>query len=142
MLPNRMTDTLVTLDLLTTRGCDVTADDEFVRSLKRGEADAYEALVRRFEGPLYRYFLASHGDAQLAGEQSADCFSDLVESLPKMSGGSAQCGPSSSLSPGMSCAGAGAGGRLSSRALNRRVKTLTTGRHRTPPWKLRKKARG
>lgn len=68
----------------------MTAEDEFVRRLRRGEADAYEALVRRFEAPLYRYFLASHGDPQLAGEQSADCFSDLVESLPKMSGGAEQ----------------------------------------------------
>jgi RNA polymerase sigma-70 factor (ECF subfamily) len=68
----------------------VAADDEFLRSLKKGEADAYEALLRRFEAPLYRYFFASHGDPQLAAEQSADCFSDLVESLPKMSGGPEQ----------------------------------------------------
>jgi RNA polymerase sigma-70 factor (ECF subfamily) len=68
----------------------VAAEDEFLRSLRKGEADAYETLVRRFEAPLYRYFLASHGDPQLAGEQSADCFSDLVESLPKMSGGPGQ----------------------------------------------------
>ena len=68
----------------------MAADDEFVRSLRRGEAEAYEVLVRRFEVPLYRYFLASHGDPQLAGEQSTDCFSDLVESLPKMLGGSEQ----------------------------------------------------
>ena len=68
----------------------MTAEEEFVRRLKRSEADAYEALIRRFETPLYRYFFASHGDPQLAGEQSADCFSDLVECLPKMTGGAEQ----------------------------------------------------
>jgi RNA polymerase sigma-70 factor (ECF subfamily) len=68
----------------------VSEDDQFVAGLKSGAADAYLALVRRFERPLYRYFLASHGDAQLAAEQSADCFGDLVESLPKMTGGSEQ----------------------------------------------------
>jgi RNA polymerase sigma-70 factor, ECF subfamily len=71
----------------------VSAEYRFIRRLKRGDADAYEALVRRFEAPLYRYFLASHGNPQLAGEQSADCFTDLVESLPKMSGGAEQLKP-------------------------------------------------
>ena len=68
----------------------MTTDGEFVRKLKAGDPQAYEALVERFEAPLYRYFLASHGDEQLATEQSADCFGDLVESLPKMTGGSEQ----------------------------------------------------
>jgi len=72
---------------------NLTTEDEFVRKLKVGEADAYEALIRRFEAPLYRYFLATHGDPQLAGEQSADCFGDLVESLPKMCGGAEQLRP-------------------------------------------------
>jgi RNA polymerase sigma-70 factor, ECF subfamily len=65
-------------------------EDEFVRQLKIGNGDAYEELIRRFEMPLFRYFLASHGDEQLAIEQSADCFGDLVESLPKMTGGPEQ----------------------------------------------------
>jgi RNA polymerase sigma-70 factor, ECF subfamily len=68
----------------------VAAEDEFIHGLKCGDASAYEALVGRFETPLYRFFLASHGDPQLAGEQSADCFGDLVEALPKMSGGPEQ----------------------------------------------------
>jgi RNA polymerase sigma-70 factor (ECF subfamily) len=68
----------------------LTTDGEFVRTLKAGDSQAYEALVARFEAPLYRYFLASHGDKRLATEQSADCFGDLVESLPKMTGGSEQ----------------------------------------------------
>jgi RNA polymerase sigma-70 factor, ECF subfamily len=68
----------------------VAAEDELIHGLKCGDARAYVALVGRFETPLYRFFLASHGDPQLAGEQSADCFGDLVEALPKMSGGSEQ----------------------------------------------------
>jgi RNA polymerase sigma factor (sigma-70 family) len=67
--------------------------NEYISGLKKGEAAAYETLVRQFETPLYRYFFASHGDPQLAGEQSVDCFSDLVESLPKMKGGPAQLRP-------------------------------------------------
>jgi len=67
--------------------------NEYLRSLRKGDADAYEALVRRFETPLYRYFFASHGDPQLACEQSVDCFSDLVESLPKLTGGPDQLRP-------------------------------------------------
>ena len=61
--------------------------NEYISGLRAGDADAYETLVRQFEVPLYRYFFASHGDPQLACEQSVDCFSDLVESLPKMTGG-------------------------------------------------------
>jgi RNA polymerase sigma-70 factor, ECF subfamily len=68
----------------------VEVDDQFVHSLRKGNADAYETLVRRFEAPLYRFFLAAHGDPQLASEQSADCFGDLVGSIPKMVGGAAQ----------------------------------------------------
>src|SRR4051812_16184581 len=45
---------------------DLGIEDEFVQRLKAGDADAYEVFVRRFETPLYRYFLASHGDPQLA----------------------------------------------------------------------------
>ena len=67
--------------------------DEYISNLKIGDADAYEDLVRQFETPLYRYFLSSHGDPQLVSEQSADCFSDLVEAIPKMTGGSAQLRP-------------------------------------------------
>jgi RNA polymerase sigma-70 factor (ECF subfamily) len=71
----------------------VTAEDDFLSRLRNGEHDAFDVLVNRFEGPLYRYFLASHGDPQLAGEQSADCFGNLVESLPKMTGGPSQLLP-------------------------------------------------
>jgi RNA polymerase sigma-70 factor, ECF subfamily len=68
----------------------VEVDDDFLKRLRRGNAEAYKTLVRRYETPLYRYFLATHGDPRLASEQSVDCFSDLVESIPKMTGGVAQ----------------------------------------------------
>jgi len=68
-------------------------DDQWLTGLRQGDAASFERLVARFEGPLYRYFLASHGDPQLAGEQSADCFGDLVGALPKMKGDSTQLRP-------------------------------------------------
>jgi RNA polymerase sigma-70 factor (ECF subfamily) len=68
-------------------------DDEWLANLRRGDARAFERLVSQFEGPLYRYFLASHGNPQLAGEQSADCFGDLVRALPGMTGAAAQLRP-------------------------------------------------
>lgn len=71
----------------------VTAEDEFLNRLRRADHDAFDELVHRFEDQVYRYFLASHGDPQLAGEQSADCFGNLVESLPKMTGGAEQLVP-------------------------------------------------
>ncbi len=68
----------------------MSMDDEWLVNLRRGDAGAFERLVGQFEGPLYRYFLASHGNPQLAGEQSADCFGDLVQALPKMTGTATQ----------------------------------------------------
>lgn len=68
-------------------------NERWLTDLQRGDSAAYEALVSRFEGPLYRYFLASHGDPQLAGEQSADCFAELVRAIPRMTGGSDQLRP-------------------------------------------------
>jgi RNA polymerase sigma-70 factor (ECF subfamily) len=62
-------------------------DATWLAGLRDGDDGAFELLLQQFEGPLYRYFLASHGDAQLAGEQSADCFGDLVPAMKKMTGG-------------------------------------------------------
>jgi len=71
----------------------VNENDRWLAGLQRVDPVAYETLVSRFEGPLYRYFLASHGDPQLAGEQSTDCFGELVQALPKMAGGPEQLRP-------------------------------------------------
>jgi RNA polymerase sigma-70 factor (ECF subfamily) len=65
----------------------MNVEDEWLTGLRRGDAAAYESLISRYEGPLYRFFLSAHGDAQLAGEQSADCFGELVRAIPKMKGG-------------------------------------------------------
>ncbi|MEQ8847387.1 RNA polymerase sigma factor [Botrimarina sp.] len=65
-------------------------DAAFLAELKRGDDSAVERLVAEFEGPLYRYFFAIHGDPALAGEQSADAFADLVAAAPRMRGGPAQ----------------------------------------------------
>jgi len=71
----------------------VDGGEQWVSELKRGDSHAFELLVDRFEGPLYRFFFASHGDAQLAGEQSVDCFSQLVSAITKMNGGADQLRP-------------------------------------------------
>jgi len=71
----------------------MNVEDEWLAGLRRGDPAAYESLVSRYEGPLYRYFLAAHGDPQLAGEQSADCFGELVRALPKMKGRPAHLRP-------------------------------------------------
>jgi RNA polymerase sigma-70 factor (ECF subfamily) len=68
-------------------------DDTWLIGLRKGEPAAYVKLVGRFEGMLYRYFLASHGDPQLAGEQSADCFGELARAFRKMKGGPQQIRP-------------------------------------------------
>ena len=68
-------------------------DDKWLIGLREGDPAAYEMLVHRFESTLYTYFLASHGDPQLAGEQSADCFGELVRAFRKMRGGPEQLRP-------------------------------------------------
>ena len=65
----------------------MTEAERYLDGLRRGDAEAVERLVGEFEGPLFRYFLARHGDDQLAGEQSTDCFVALVRALPRMRGG-------------------------------------------------------
>ena len=62
-------------------------DESLLIQLKDGQAAAYEVLVGHFEEPLYRFFLYAHGDHHMAQEQSAETFTQLVRSLPKMKGG-------------------------------------------------------
>jgi RNA polymerase sigma-70 factor, ECF subfamily len=66
------------------------SEESFVEQLKKGVSDAYELLVERFEGPLYRFFLCDHRDHHTAQEQTADTFVQLVRSLPDMRGGPGQ----------------------------------------------------
>ena len=66
------------------------AEESFVEQLKLGVPAAYESLVERFEGSLYRFFLCEHRDHHVAQEQTAETFAQLVRSLPQMRGGSEQ----------------------------------------------------
>ncbi len=66
------------------------ADERFVEQLRRGDSAAYELLVERFEGPLYRFFVCEHRNHHGAEEQTADTFAELVRSLPNMRGGQEQ----------------------------------------------------
>jgi RNA polymerase sigma-70 factor (ECF subfamily) len=68
----------------------LSADDAYLADLRRAKPAAVERLVADYEGPLFRYFLAIHGDAHTAGEQSAESFVELVRALPKMRGGAEQ----------------------------------------------------
>ncbi len=63
------------------------ADDEFLLGLKQGDPSAYDTLVARFEGPLYRFFLCEHRDHHVAQEQTSETFTQLVRALPKMEAG-------------------------------------------------------
>jgi len=65
----------------------MTADEAFVRQLQVGHPAAYELLVQRFEGPLYRFFFCDHRDHHVAQEQTAETFVQLVRSLPNIRGG-------------------------------------------------------
>lgn len=69
------------------QGGRLPPDDAYLAALQRADPSAVERLVAEYEGPLFRYFLAIHGDAALAGDQSADAFVELVRALPKMRSG-------------------------------------------------------
>lgn len=75
------------------RVTDPTDDTErtaWVEDLRHVDPVAVERLVAEYEGPLYRYFLARHGDPERAGAQSVDCFAELVRALPRLRGGPEQ----------------------------------------------------
>jgi RNA polymerase sigma-70 factor (ECF subfamily) len=65
----------------------MTADEAYLKQLKEGHPAAYERLIERFEGPLYRFFFCDHHDHHVAQEQTAETFTQLVRSLPNMRGG-------------------------------------------------------
>lgn len=61
-------------------------DEQLLAGLRARKAEAFERLVEVYSDPLYRFFYFSHGDAELARDQSADTFAELVTALPKMRG--------------------------------------------------------
>ena len=68
----------------------MTPDETFANQLKDGHPAAYEMLVERFEGPLYRFFFCDHRDHHTAQEQTAETFTQLVGAFPRMHGGAEQ----------------------------------------------------
>jgi RNA polymerase sigma-70 factor (ECF subfamily) len=67
--------------------------ESFIDDLKRGEPAAFEALIRTFEEPLYRYFYCDHRDHDCAQEETAETFAQLVQSVQNISGGEEKLRP-------------------------------------------------
>jgi RNA polymerase sigma-70 factor (ECF subfamily) len=55
-----------------------TTDIELVRQLKAGNADAFQALYRRHQGPLYRFALLRCGSADTAADIVQEVFMGLL----------------------------------------------------------------
>lgn len=61
-------------------------DAAFLEQLKRRRPEAFDMLVREFEGPLYRFHYCAHGDHHAAQDQTSETFVQLVRSLPSLRG--------------------------------------------------------
>lgn len=55
-----------------------TTDIELVRQLKAGNADAFQALYRRHQGPLYRFALLRCGSSDTAADIVQEVFMGLL----------------------------------------------------------------
>lgn len=55
-----------------------TADQELLRQTHAGRADAFTALYRRHQGPLYRYALMRCGSADMAADVVQESFMGLL----------------------------------------------------------------
>lgn len=55
-----------------------TADHELLRLTHAGRADAFTALYRRLQGPLYRYALMRCGSADMAADVVQEAFMGLL----------------------------------------------------------------
>jgi RNA polymerase sigma-70 factor (ECF subfamily) len=55
-----------------------TTDTELLRQAKSGKADAFAALYRRHQGPLYRYALLRCGSADTAADIVQEAFMGLL----------------------------------------------------------------
>lgn len=56
----------------------VTTDTELLRQARNGKADAFAALYRRHQGPLYRYALLRCGSADTAADIVQEAFMGLL----------------------------------------------------------------
>lgn len=55
-----------------------TSDDELLRQMRAGQADAFAALYRRHQGALYRFALLRCGSADTAADVVQECFMGLL----------------------------------------------------------------
>ncbi|MEX5748375.1 RNA polymerase sigma factor [Massilia sp. X63] len=55
-----------------------TADHELLRLMQAGRADAFTALYRRHQGPLYRYALMRCGSPEMAADVVQEAFMGLL----------------------------------------------------------------
>lgn len=61
-------------------------DDALLERLRRGDSDAYELVLDRYESSIYRFFYYSHSDRELALDQSGETFARLVASIHTLRG--------------------------------------------------------
>src|SRR5437764_8783937 len=55
-----------------------TTDTELLRQMRSGAADAFAALYRRHQGPLYRFALLRCGSAGMAADVVQEAFMGLL----------------------------------------------------------------
>jgi len=64
----------------------MASDQSILNGLRERNPDAWKWLVDHFEGSLFRFFVCKHRDYNLAQEQTAETFAQLIRSLPNMKG--------------------------------------------------------
>jgi len=55
-----------------------TTDDDLLRQMRAGQADAFAALYRRHQGPVYRFALLRCGSGDTAADIVQECFLGLL----------------------------------------------------------------
>jgi RNA polymerase sigma-70 factor (ECF subfamily) len=61
-------------------------DEALLAGLRAGQSQAYDVLIERFSGPIYRFFYYSHGNHDLAEDQTSETFGNLLQAIHKMRG--------------------------------------------------------
>jgi RNA polymerase sigma-70 factor (ECF subfamily) len=63
---------------MTTLSATATADTDLLRAMRGGDANAFAALYRRHQGPLYRFALLRCGSADSAADVVQEAFMGLL----------------------------------------------------------------